>query len=329
MSATEAGRPESAGAVGRAAAAFRALLAEDWSPPLPGAGATLDRWRALAALGERDLPLARLAEGHADALAVLAELDGPAVPPGARLGVWAAEPPGGSVTATRTPAGWLLSGRKQWCSGARVLTAALVTATAEDGRRLFLVDLDHPGVAVDPAVWVNPGMAGSDTADVDLAAVPAVPVGGPRAYLDRPGFWHGGIGVAAVWAGGARAVAAALTGAAVRRGADPLTDAALGTVDRALTAVDAALQVAAAEVDADPRDAAGLAPLRAQRVRALAAWAGEEVLGVVGRALGAGPLAHDAGHAARVADLTVYLRQHHGERDLAALGASVRERAAR
>jgi hypothetical protein len=82
-------------------------------------------------------------------------------------------------------------------------------------------------------------------------------------------------------------------------------------------------------VDADPRDAAGLAPLRAQRVRALAAWAGEEVLGVVGRALGAAPLAHDAGHAARVADLTVYLRQHHGERDLAALGASVRERAAR
>jgi len=43
----------------------------------------------------------------------------------------------------------------------------------------------------------------------------------------------------------------------------------------------------------------------------------------VGRALGAGPLCADAVHAARVADLTVYLRQSHAERDLAALGTAV------
>ncbi|MCU1619292.1 MAG: putative acyl-CoA dehydrogenase [Modestobacter sp.] len=315
--------------VERTAEAFRALLDGGWSTPLPGAGATLTRWRALAAVAERDLPLARLAEGHADAVAVLTELGGPAVPPGARLGVWAAEPPGPPVTATASPDGWRLSGRKQWCSGARVLTAALVTATAVDGRRLFLVDLAAAGVRVDPDSWVNPGMAGSDTADVDLLDVPGVPVGGPGAYLDRPGFWHGGIGVAAVWAGGARGVAMTLTDTAVRRGPDPLRDAALGAVDLVLAGVDAALQVAAAEVDADPLDVAGSAQLRAQRVRGLAARAGEDVLGLVGRTLGAGPLAHDAGHAAHVADLTVYLRQHHGERDLAALGALVRERAAR
>ena len=45
-----------------------------------------------------------------------------------------------------------------------------------------------------------------------------------------------------------------------------------------------------------------------------------------GRALGAGPLCHDAGHSRRVADLTVYLRQHHAERNLAELGAAVAER---
>ncbi|MCZ2837345.1 acyl-CoA dehydrogenase family protein [Modestobacter sp. VKM Ac-2985] len=318
-----------AAAVDGTAAAFRALLAEGWSPPRPGAGATLTRWRALAAVAERDLSLARLAEGHADALAVLTELDGPPVRPGSRLGVWAAEPPDGQVTATSSADGWRLDGRKRWCSGAGSLTAALVTASAEDGRRLFLLDLRHPGVAVDASPWVNAGMAGAETADVHLRDVPAVPVGGPRAYLDRPGFWHGGIGVAAVWAGGARGVAAALHDAAVRRGPDPLRDAALGAVDVVLAGLDSALQVAAAEVDADPLDAAGEAQLRAQRVRALAARAGEEVLGVVGRALGAGPLAHDAGHAARVADLTVYLRQHHGERDVAALGALVRERGSR
>ncbi|MCW2577753.1 MAG: putative acyl-CoA dehydrogenase [Modestobacter sp.] len=56
-------------------------------------------------------------------------------------------------------------------------------------------------------------------------------MGGPGAYLDRPGFWHGGIGVAAVGAGGARGVATALTDTAARRGPDPLRDAALGSVD--------------------------------------------------------------------------------------------------
>jgi hypothetical protein len=40
----------------------------------------------------------------------------------------------------------------------------------------------------------------------------------------------------------------------------------------------------------------------------------------VGRALGPAPLATDREHAQRVADLTVYLRQHHAERDLARLG---------
>ena len=38
------------------------------------------------------------------------------------------------------------------------------------------------------------------------------------------------------------------------------------------------------------------------------------------RALGPGPLTTDDAHARRVSDLRIYLRQHHGERDLARLG---------
>ena len=45
-----------------------------------------------------------------------------------------------------------------------------------------------------------------------------------------------------------------------------------------------------------------------------------EVLERTGRALGAAPLALDPEHGKRVADLTVYLRQSHAERDLAELG---------
>ena len=48
-----------------------------------------------------------------------------------------------------------------------------------------------------------------------------------------------------------------------------------------------------------------------------------DVLTRVGHALGAGPLGHDAGHARRAADLMVYLRQHHAERDLEQLGRLV------
>ena len=42
-------------------------------------------------------------------------------------------------------------------------------------------------------------------------------------------------------------------------------------------------------------------------------------------ALGPAPLAFDPDHARRVADLQLYVRQHHAERDEAALGAQVRD----
>ncbi|WP_244255972.1 hypothetical protein [Rathayibacter sp. VKM Ac-2760] len=49
----------------------------------------------------------------------------------------------------------------------------------------------------------------------------------------------------------------------------------------------------------------------------------EEILLRAGRALGPAPLALDAEHAKRVADLALYVRQHHAERDDAALGRAV------
>jgi hypothetical protein len=85
------------------------------------------------------------------------------------------------------------------------------------------------------------------------------------------------------------------------------------------------LDVAAAEVDADPRDLAGRAAMRSKQVRAVAEGVCGGVIDRVGRALGAAPLAHDAQHARLVTDLTVYIRQHHAERDHAALGGQLAE----
>jgi hypothetical protein len=309
----------------RTAAAFtRAVESGRLNLPLPGGGRTRERWAALADLAEEDLSVARLAEGHTDAVAILAELgvDPQAPPPpGSRWGVWAAQPPGPGLTATRADGAWHLDGIKHYCSGARSCTDVLVTATAPDGNRLFAVSTRD--LSPVPGTWPATGMAGSDTLDVRFAGIAAEPVGGPGGYIDRPGFAHGGAGVAACWYGGARGVGRTLLDAAARRDVGPHALAHLGAVDIALRTAKATLDAAAADIDADPGDHRGGGRLRALRVRAVVEAAGIEVMGHVGRALGAGPLCHDEAHSRRVADLTVYLRQHHAERDLAEIGALV------
>jgi hypothetical protein len=208
-----------------------------------------------------------------------------------------------------------------WCSGAGICTHALVTARLDEVHRgLFAVDLGDHRVKPLPSEWRNAGMADSDTRSVEFTGVPAVAVGAAGDYLDRPGFWHGAVGVSACWLGGARAVAAPLYERGARESADPHTLAHLGAVDAAIAAAEATLMSAACQVDADPHNRDGRAELIARRTRAVVETAVEEAIGRTGRALGPGPLAQDARHAARVADLTMYVRQSHAERDLAQLG---------
>ncbi len=307
---------------GVAAAFAQAVESGRLNLPLPGSGRTRQRWAVLAQLAEEDLSLARLAEGHADALAILAEVGAPASRSAAsRWGVWAAQPPGPGLTARKTARGWRLDGTKQYCSGARSVTDALVTAAAPDGNRLFAVSAR--GLDPVPGTWPATGMAASDTLDVDFADVPAEPVGHPGGYTTRPGFAHGGAGVAACWYGGARRVGQTLLAAAAERDLGPHALAHLGAVDIALHTARAALDEAAAEIDADPSDRQDGGRRRALRVRALVEATATDIMQRVGHALGAGPLTRNEAHGRRVADLTVYLRQHHAERDLAELGALV------
>lgn len=283
--------------------------------PLPGSGATAVRWRRLGELAEIDLVAARIAEAHTDAVAILDELGAKAPLPGQLWGVWAAESSDQAVTASTDGDEVTLSGVKPWCSGAGFCTHALVTARRPDGgRALYAVSLADPFARPLPSGWSNAGMAGSDTRSVQFTDAPAVSVGAPGAYLSRPGFWYGAIGVAACWLGGARAVAAPLYANA----ADEHALAHLGAVDAALTAASAVLEAAAAQIDAVEQVTHG--ELLARRVRAVVEHAVDETLVRTGRALGPAPLCIDAEHAQRVADLAVYVRQSHAERDLAALG---------
>lgn len=294
--------------------------------PHPGEGRTWLRWELLAAAGAGDLTVARTLEPHTDALTILHEAGVPAQP--GLWGVFAAEAPGGSLRATTDAGRWRLNGTKSWCSLAGHLDHALVTAHAEDGRRLFAVSLSDPTVSVDEDAWVARGLRHLTTGPVHFAGTPAQPVGGPSWYLDRPGFGWGGIGVAACWFGGANALRDTVRDALASGRPGEIARMHLGAVDVAQYAAGACLRLAATEVDAG-RAEGGTGALLAARVRAVVADAAERTLATSGHVLGPAPLAYDEEHARRVADLQLYVRQHHGERDLAGIGADVLAQARR
>ena len=301
----------------------RWLDAGELDLPLPGSGQTAKRWRKLAAFAEIDVVAGRLAEAHADATAILAELGAEPPKPGELWAVWAAESAEVSLTVDEGDGFAELNGTKPWCSGAGLCTHALVTAHRPDGDRgLYAVDLGCAQVSPLEDSWRNAGMKDADTRTVEFSGAAATPVGSSGQYLQRAGFWYGAIGVAACWLGAARGVAAALYRAVGDQHSnaahDPHAQAHLGAVDAALVAAEAVLIAAACQVDAGTDCAR--AELIARRTRAVVETAVQETIVRTGRALGPAPLVLDADHARRVADLTIYIRQSHAERDLATLG---------
>jgi hypothetical protein len=303
--------------------ALRVLVASGYDRlPLPGHGATLDRWRALAAVGAHDLNLAKLFEGHTDALAILHEAKAheQADMAEASWGTWCAEPPDARLLLVPAAAGVVLRGRKAWCSGAHGVTHAVVSCWDADGApMLAAVDLRQPGVRITDDGWNAVGMRATTSVDVWFDDVPAIPLGSPGFYVDRAGFWHGGAGVAACWFGAATRLADALRERLAER-TDPHRLAQLGEITVALQGAAALMRDAAARIDAAP-DANAM--LVAMAVRLSVEACANTVLHAVGRALGAAPLCKDPALAHLYADLPVFMRQSHAERDLEAVGKLV------
>ncbi len=313
-------------AIGRAAAAagedvdagLRLAAEFGHRLPLPGAGDTWRRWQLLAEVARADLSAARILEAHCDALAILAEAGRPRAE--GTWGVFAAEAPQVRLDARREGGRWWLDGTKPWCSLGGRLDRALVTAHVEGGRRLFEVDLRSPAVTADPpSGWVARGLRTIPSGPVHFDSAPAEPVGATGWYLARDGFAWGGMGVAACWLGGGQALRQTVTDKARGRD-DAILQAQLGAVDVALHAAEATLRWASDSVDAGAAQGAA-GEVLALRVRSATVRAAELTLRLAGHALGPAAAAFDESHARRVADLELYLLQHHGERDLAALGA--------
>ena len=284
----------------------------------------LERWRALACIAAHDLSLAKLYEGHTDALAILAEAGVGRHADGQTWGMWAAEPPGARVSFDPTGHDTVrLEGVKAWCSGATGLDRALLTVWTRDGGGPWLasVSLRDPGVLFLDSRWAADGMAGAGTVDVRFIDVPAQLIGPEGFYLERAGFWQGGVGIAACWHGGAVAIGDVLRKQLSGNDNPPWhLSLALGEVDLALSTNAALLRETAAWIDAHPHDDARVV---ATRARVSADGVAQHVLQVVSRALGAGPLCGNHALARMASDLPVFTRQCHADRDLAALGAAI------
>lgn len=290
--------------------------------PRPGGGRTAQRWAGLAALGRRDLPLARLAEGHCDAVAILAE--GGRLPVGGMLyGVWAARSGGTAARLRHGPGGLVMAGTVRFCSGATLLDRALVVADlpgdTTGGPQLVEVALPDGRVRPRSETWQTVAMDTADTHDVEFDDVPVAPtdiVGDPGWYTTRPGFAIGGGGVAAVWWGGAAGVVDRVM-AHLPDAPDAHQLAHLGELHALVEAADALLGRTASVIDDAPCADHRLA---VAALRSAVEHSVREVVDRAPRMVGPAALSRDAGLAHAVADLQLYVRQHHGERDYAAVG---------
>ncbi|MBU1332173.1 MAG: acyl-CoA/acyl-ACP dehydrogenase [Gammaproteobacteria bacterium] len=284
--------------------------------PHPGQGATLLRWQLLAQVAAADLSLVKLFEAHADARSILHELGVDNHQADGLWAVWAAEPPYAQVGITaRTHDQVTLNGRKAWCSGAAHVDHALMTVRDEHNQpALVTLAMQQPGIRVTTDGWQAVGMAAADSVEVVFEGAQAQCIGDSSVYVERPGFWHGAAGIAACWFGAGVALARQVHQQA-RRDAHSL--AHLGAIEAALGTAQAALRACAQWVDEHPRQDA---EFEARRLRATVEAAMEAVMQHAGRALGATPFCRDPHFARLMADLPVFLRQSHAERDLERLG---------
>jgi alkylation response protein AidB-like acyl-CoA dehydrogenase len=277
---------------------------------------------ALEALGRTDVPLSRLTEGHVDALRIHAEA-GTSPREGRLYGVWASRSRGTGLRAQRTAAGWRLEGTLRFASGAGLLDRALVPVWLDDDRSVLL-DVDVTGWPVDDSAWQASGMrlSHSHTIHVDheVPAEDAVQLGAEGFYLGRPGFFPGGVGVAAVWVGGAARVTD-LVLSNVDRGSPaaqaPPAQVRLGHVRTELVAAASAVAAAAERLDAgDVEHPQALATECRAVVGAAVRRLLEEARAIVGPA----GLAFDGQLTRAVDDLDLYVRQQNTDGDALFLG---------
>ncbi len=287
--------------------------------PLPGNGHTPERLLRLRQQAALDPSVGRLFEAHADALAILAEA-GVAPPSAAALAVWASGRTG-ATALSESGDSFVLNGMRAFCGGASLVDAALMITDSPDGERLVLIDLRQPGVRVDSGTWKTDAFrdAGIGTVSFTDARVEHEGlIGRPGWYGSRDGFWHGAVGVAAIWAGIADSILCSLP--RLRRYKDELSHLASGSIQAAMWAVSALLDQAGQQIDRLGRSGSthaskSIALSCRHSIRSLL----ESALVSFDQEVGPAATAFDTALGQRRAELALALAQGHGPRDLVVL----------
>lgn len=162
--------------------------------PLPNESSYAFRLQQLFEVGRLDLSIAKLAEAHWDAVAILAE-DGRKPYKNSLYAVWASEIPGKKVQLNKKNNHWSLTGTKMFCSGAGLVDRALVTV--DD----FLFDLDLTNQSakhfkISSESWVAMAFKETKTSTIhfnEFTCSKENILGKKGWYLQRKGFWPGAL----------------------------------------------------------------------------------------------------------------------------------------
>lgn len=273
----------------------------------PWTGPFTETVGALAEVARTDLCLARLVEGHVDAHRILAEAG--ASPADGVYGVWASRSAGTGARATQEESGWRLTGQVRFASGIDVIDRVLLPGWVDD-RTHLLFDIPADAVQPDRSTWHTSAMDASRSFTVMVDALTGAPIGEENFYLDRHGFVVGGLGVAAVWAGGARSLTDLVATGLRAFSAGPHQLRRLGRMDQA--AWQAATLVSAVAEGLESLDRHGV-ERNVAAARSGVVDACETVLDEAAKIVGPGGLVGSARLARTLADLQLYIRQHHAD----------------
>ena len=270
----------------------------------------------LRALGQANLALGRVFEGHVNALRLIDRYGTPVqrrqaavdATAGHLFAIWAAEAP---ATRVVLDGGWL-AGRKAFASGVGFVTRPLITLEVPGaGECMALVTL-APGQGSDGPAFDLHGMRAAATAAVDFTGIALPPdarIGAPGDYMRQPEISLGAWRALAVMLGGLDALVAAFAADLRTRGRadDPHQRARLG---RTLIAQETASRwmlrsAALAEAEAPDEDAANYVKLARVAVERACSEAMEHARRALGIAAFVRP--HPVERLCR--DLATYLRQ--------------------
>lgn len=278
----------------------------------------------LVALGRGDLSVARLFEGHANAVQLLARLGtGHQRDTGFRIseagglmGVWGADDPGHPA---RLDEGLRLTGRKVYASGADKVALAIVAAKDADGRtQLLLLDRERLHTRFDATWWQASGMTATRSFALDLHGLEVRAedvLGPPGIYEAQPFFGAGAIRFVSAQLGGALAIWDAMLAHLRELGRHENAHQAV-RVAQVLADLEsvfcrvreayarAALSIAWEARPADPKDA-----LIADAARIALEDAVERILPLAIRSVGCSGLMETHPLHRAVRDLMVYMRQ--------------------